>query len=124
MAAADDTAADAWIAALLRGDVEGLAPDLVFAEAANGFRGYVRAGELDHGDARTKLRLIVALPLRVASLRSLADDALVTALETGLSVYDACYVVLAAVSDATLVTADQRLAHAAPRAALLPHTFP
>jgi predicted nucleic acid-binding protein len=76
------------------------------------------------GDARTKLRLIVALPLRVASLRSLADDALVTALETGLSVYDACYVVLATAGDATLVTADQRLADAAPRAALLPHTFP
>jgi predicted nucleic acid-binding protein len=124
MAAVDDTAAEAWIAALVRGDVEGLVPDLVFAEAANGFRGYVRAGELDAADARTKLTLIVALPLRVASVRSLADDALTTALETGLSVYDACYVALAVAGGATLVTADRRLADSAPRAALLPDAHP
>jgi predicted nucleic acid-binding protein len=64
------------------------------------------------------------LPFRVASLRSLAADALERALELGLSVYDACYVVLADAADATFVTADRRLAAAVSRAAVLPETHP
>jgi predicted nucleic acid-binding protein len=75
-------------------------------------------------DAQTKLALIVALPLRVASLRSLTGEALTTALELGVSVYDACYVALAIAADATLVTADRRLADLAPRSALLPDAHP
>ena len=108
----------------MRGRVEGLAPDLVFAEAANALRGSVRAGRLDYADARAKLTLLVAVPLRIASLRSLVEDALATAVELNLSVYDACYVALATAADATLVTADRRLADAAPRAALLPDAHP
>jgi predicted nucleic acid-binding protein len=124
MVAADDTAAEAWVAAVIGGRVEGFAPDLVFAETANALRGYVRGGELAEDDARTKLSLIVELPLRVASLRSLAGDALTRALELDLSVYDACYVALADAADATLVTADRRLAAAVPRAAVLPDDHP
>jgi predicted nucleic acid-binding protein len=123
-AAADDTAAEAWIAALVNGEVEGLVPDLVFAETANALWSYVRAGQLAEDDARAKLALLVELPLRVASLRSLAGDALTRALELGLSAYDACYVVLADTADATLVTADRRLAGAVPRAAVLPDARP
>jgi predicted nucleic acid-binding protein len=104
--------------------VEGFVPDLVFAETANALRGYVRGGELAEEDARTKLSLIVELPLRVASLRSLSVDALAKSLELGLSVYDSCYVVLAEVADATLVTADRRLAAAIPQAAVLPDVHP
>jgi predicted nucleic acid-binding protein len=104
--------------------VEGFVPDLVFAEAANAFRGYARAGQLTEGDARAKLALLTELPLRVASLRTLAGDALVRALELRLSVYDACYVVLADAADATLVTADRQLAAAVPRAAVLPDAHP
>ena len=37
-----------------------------------------------------------------------------------MTVYDALYVVVADVVDATLVTADRRLADAAPRAELIP----
>ena len=124
MVAADDTAAEAWVAAVIGGRVEGFVPDLVFAETANALRGYVRGGELAEDDARTKLSLIVELPLRVASLRSLAGDALTRALELDLSVYDACYVALADAADATLVTADRRLAAAVPRAAVLPDDHP
>jgi predicted nucleic acid-binding protein len=123
-AAPDDSAAEAWVAALLSGDVEGIVPDLVFAETANAFRNYVRAGQLAHDDAGAKLHLIVELPLRVASLRSLADDALAKAVELGITLYDACYVVLAEAADATLVTADRRLARAVARAAVLPDVRP
>jgi predicted nucleic acid-binding protein len=96
----------------------------VFAETANAFRGYVRAGQLAEDEGRAKLALLLELPLRVASLRSLAADALATALELELSVYDSCYVVLASAADATLVTADRRLADVAPRAAVLPAATP
>jgi predicted nucleic acid-binding protein len=123
-AAADDPAAETWLAAVATGDVEGLVPDLAFAEAANAFRGYVRAGDLAADDARAKLALIVELPLKVASLRSLVLDALATALDRGVSVYDACYIVLAETADAPLVTADAQLARAATRAALLPDARP
>lgn len=96
----------------------------MFAEAANAFRTYVSTGVLSADDAHAKLSFLVELPLRVASLRSLAVDALEAALELRLSVYDACYVVLARAADATLVTADRRLARSAPRAAVLPRDGP
>lgn len=41
------------------------------------------------------------------------------ALARGLSVYDACYAVLAEAEDAVLVTADRRLAEAVTRAELI-----
>jgi predicted nucleic acid-binding protein len=106
------------------GEIDGLAPDLVFGEAANAFRSYVRSGVLHEEDARAKLAFLVELPLKIASLRSLAVDSLGAALEHGLSVYDACYVVLAEAADAVLVTADARLAQSSTRAALLPEAHP
>jgi predicted nucleic acid-binding protein len=101
-----------------------LVPDLVFAESASALLGYVRAGALSDEEAHAKLELLSELPLKIASLRSLAVDALERARGLGLSVYDACYVVLADAADATLVTADRRLARAAPRASLLPAAGP
>ena len=112
------------MAAVATGDVEGFVPDLVYAETANAFRSYVLAGALADEDARAKLAFVTELPLRIASLRSLAVDALGSALELGLNVYDACYLVLADAADAVLVTADQRLARAATRAVLLPDAAP
>jgi predicted nucleic acid-binding protein len=49
----------------------------------------------------------------------MAMASLARALETGLSAYDACYLVLADAADATLVTADRRLADAAAKAELI-----
>jgi predicted nucleic acid-binding protein len=70
------------------------------------------------------MRLILEVPLRVVSLRSLAVDALALAREIGLSVYDATYVLLTEATGATLVTADRRLAATAERAALIPNDGP
>ena len=49
----------------------------------------------------------------------LAEPAVGFAISQGLSVYDACYAVLAEAEDAVLVTADRRLAAAATRAELV-----
>ena len=70
------------------------------------------------------MRLILEVPLRVVSLRSLAVDALTLAREIGLSVYDATYVLLAEATGSTLVTADRRLATAVERVALIPDDGP
>jgi predicted nucleic acid-binding protein len=99
-------------------------PDLVYGEVANALLGYVRASQLAPADAQLALRLILELPLRTVSLRTLAADALAYANEIGLSAYDAAYVVLSEATSATLVTADRRLAATLDRVALLPDVGP
>ena len=76
--------------------------------------------ELAAADADEAMGLILEVPLRVVSLRSLAADALMLAQEIGLSAYDATYVLLTEATGATLVTADRRLAAAVGRVALIP----
>jgi predicted nucleic acid-binding protein len=100
------------------------APDLVYGEVANALLRYVRAGRLTGADADEAMRLILEVPLRVVSLRSLALDALMLAREIGLSAYDATYVLLAEATGATLVTADRRLAAAVDRVAVIPDDAP
>jgi len=58
-------------------------------------------------------------PFATETFRSLAVAAWIIANERGLSVYDACYVVLAETMGATLVTADRRLAAATADAVLI-----
>jgi predicted nucleic acid-binding protein len=120
----DEAAAAAWVEEAVWGRVRATVPDLVYGEVANALLGYVRAGRIAADDARNALRLILELPLRVVSLRTLAADALALAQEIGLSAYDAAYVLLSEASGATLVTADRRLAAAVERVALLPEDGP
>ena len=70
------------------------------------------------------MRLILEVPLRVVSSRSLAVDAFTLAYEIGLSAYDASYVLLTEATGSTLVTADRRLATAVDRVALIPDDRP
>jgi predicted nucleic acid-binding protein len=62
---------------------------------------------------------LVALPIESRRVREMAGAALNRARETGVSAYDACYLVLAEAAYATLVTADARLAAAARKAHLI-----
>ena len=68
---------------------------------------------------RARLSALLDLPIRSYELRELAAASLPRAVATGLSAYDACYLVLAEALDAVLVTADRRLAEAALQAELL-----
>jgi predicted nucleic acid-binding protein len=120
----EEVAAAAWVEAAVGGQVRATAPDLVYAEVANALLGYVRAGRMAPEDAGIALRLILELPLRTVSLKTLAADALALAQEIGLSAYDAAYVVLSEATSATLVTADRRLAETVKRVALLPDEGP
>lgn len=107
-----------WVARVRHGQVQGHTADLAFTEAANALLGYVRAGSLEPSDAVAMLEVLLMLPLRRHGAE-LATAALCAAVELGLSAYDGSYVALAESLDAPLVTADRRLADAAPAAELV-----
>lgn len=86
-----------------------IAPDLLPMEIANVV---VRAAR-QHGDASTHVALLRALEDLEIQLTSVDAGLVVsTALRTGLSAYDASYLVLARLLDIDLVTFDARLAEA------------
>lgn len=97
-----------------------MAPGHVHAEVANALRGYVRAGWVDPSTADARLSLALDLPLQLIPTSVLARQALALAMTRGVSAYDGLYLALALGFDATLVTADRRLAAAANKVALLP----
>jgi len=108
-----------WVDSVEKKNTEGLAPELVWLEIASALRRYVVSGAIDAPTGFEALGRILALPLSVHRLDTLAEPALARALDLGLSVYDASYLALAEVADAVLVTADRRLAQAAVRAELI-----
>jgi predicted nucleic acid-binding protein len=107
------------VAAVGRGEPVGVAPDLVWLEVGSAFAGYVRRGQLSGAQARRALAAVLRLPLRTTPSAALAAAAFAVALDRGLSVYDACYAVVAEVERAVLVTADRRLAEAVSSSELL-----
>jgi predicted nucleic acid-binding protein len=107
-----------WVARVRDGHVQGHTAELAFIEAANALLGYVRAGSLEPSDAVAVLEVLLMLPLRRHGAE-LATAAFSAAVELELSAYDGSYVALAESLDAPLVTADRRLAQAAPTAELV-----
>lgn len=115
----EDAAAETWMERVFDGRVSAVVPDLVHAEVANAFllEHRVHGARLD--EINLALGRFLALPLSVVSLEVIVADALLTADARDLSVYDACYVVLAEANDTVLVTADRKLAAACARSELL-----
>ncbi|HSC92181.1 MAG TPA: type II toxin-antitoxin system VapC family toxin [Gaiellaceae bacterium] len=94
-------------------------PALLNVEVANALLGYRRSDRLSLDDAAGVLHAVRALPVQRMPLRVLTTAALAVAVERGLSVYDACYVVVAEALEAPLLTADSRLADASDRSVLI-----
>jgi predicted nucleic acid-binding protein len=94
-------------------------PDLVWLEIANALKRRVTVAGMAEAHADAILTTTRRFPLEIRGLADLAQPALAASLAQGLSVYDAAYLVLAEALDATLVTADRRLAEAASRAELI-----
>ena len=119
---AEEPEAQRWLDAVAQGTVTAVAPDHVYAEIANALRGYVRGGWLDPSIADERLAAALDLPLTIVPSRVLTRQALALAVTRGISAYDGLYLALALGFDATLVTADRRLAAAAAggRVELLP----
>ena len=117
-AVAESPSAREWLARL-DADLHGHAPELIWIEVTNGLRRAVLAGIVETALARRFLGAALRLPITLRSHQDLALPAFDVALDRGLSVYDASYVVLAEALDAILVTADRTLASAAPEAELI-----
>jgi predicted nucleic acid-binding protein len=109
----------AWIERLQAGELEAVAPELIWAEVTSGLALEVRLRDLDAQLAAEALEALTALPLETRDLVSSAGAALAVAWSRGLSAYDAFYLALAEAADAVLVTADHKLANAATRAELI-----
>jgi predicted nucleic acid-binding protein len=85
-------------------------PPLLPVEVANVIRQRLRQDRLELGEARALLAQFLAIPLALKAPATLYDRALVLADRHNLpAVYDAHYVALAELLNATLWTADQRL---------------
>jgi predicted nucleic acid-binding protein len=94
-------------------------PTHLYVEVAHTLHRLHRNDRISHDRAFAALNALLTFPADVHPVESLLRGAWNTALATGLSVYDACYLVLAEALDAPLVTADRRLAAATPNAVLL-----
>jgi predicted nucleic acid-binding protein len=116
-----DPQAQGWLERVALGEVEITWPTLLYAEVAHALLRLHRAGRISLERARRSLDAVLSAPALARPLEPLVEPALRLALTRGLTVYDACYVVLAETLDAPLVTADRRLAQATPSAVLLTH---
>jgi predicted nucleic acid-binding protein len=108
------------VLSVTRGEVDAIAPDLIWTETANVLARYVRRRLLTPRVAAQGFARLRALPLVVHPVESFVDTVLAAAIRHRLSAYDACYLVLAEASGATLVTSDVVLARASRRGELLP----
>jgi len=88
--------------------VELWAPDLVYAEAASALRRLVQLGAIPGAAARRAVEQLPRLPITATGTAALLPA--VWDMRTFLTSYDACYVALAEVLDATFVTGEQGLA--------------
>ena len=86
-----------------------IAPDFVFVECANVLWKYIRRNNLSIANATSALRELRGLNIPLVPQRELLEDALLFAANTGVTVYDAMFCVLAQREDAELITADMAL---------------
>lgn len=91
------------------GEVELLAPDLIYPECGNILWKKVRRGEIEAADAREIADAMSELPLQIESARKLMPLALDIAIACGTTVYDSLYVSLANIYGTRVLTADQKL---------------
>jgi predicted nucleic acid-binding protein len=84
-------------------------PDLFFLECANILWKYVRRFEHDPEKARQDITSLRSLPLRTLAVTDLSEMSLDLAIEQDVSVYHACYAVLARELQLPFITADRKL---------------
>ena len=101
--------------ALFRGlvtdpELELFAPDLVYPECASALRKLVAIRAIPEAAGARAVAHLLELPLVITPTARLVSDA--WKLRDSLTIYDACYAVLAQKLGAALITADEKLAKA------------
>ncbi len=94
-------------------------PTHLYVEVMHALRRLHRNDRISYARAYTAINALLAFPADAHPVESLLRGAWNVSISRRLSVYDACYVVLAEALDAPLVTADRRLAAATANAVLL-----
>ena len=87
-------------------------PDLFYIECTNILLKYTRRFGRAREDSQADVADIKLLSLKSTSTAELMENALLLAMEKGLTAYDACYAVLAQKLEVPLVTADEQLSKA------------
>jgi predicted nucleic acid-binding protein len=100
--------AERLLAKVEKKDIDLLAPDLIYPEAGNILWKKQRLKELTRSEVEEITDAILSLPLKIESSQPLLPLALDIAVAYGITVYDAVYVSLAKVYEATLITADRK----------------
>ncbi|RLB80298.1 MAG: VapC toxin family PIN domain ribonuclease, partial [Deltaproteobacteria bacterium] len=94
----------------LRGVVSVVAPSFAVLEFVNALRKYVVRSVLSEDDVREAVRLLERAEVEYVSVGfDVLREALECALEWGVTVYDACYIVLARRFGVEVYTADEKL---------------
>ncbi|MDP6629920.1 MAG: type II toxin-antitoxin system VapC family toxin [Kiritimatiellia bacterium] len=104
---------EAFMRAVEYGENVAIAPELMLAEAGNVVSKKHRQGVLSAEEMNELVGLISRMPVRYISHRKLIVPAVDLAVDSGLTVYDALFLVLARQKSARLFTADMRLQKAA-----------
>jgi predicted nucleic acid-binding protein len=94
-------------------DLQLYAPDLLYPECVSALRKLVRLKAISASAGARAVDRLIRLPIAAASTAALMLDA--WQLRHSLTIYDACYVLLARRLDAPLLTADERLSRARSR---------
>ena len=103
-----------------RGNAIGVAPELMWAEAANVLLKKRALDELTDSEADELLSEIIRLPFRQESHIEILPRAFEIAAAESLSVYDSLFLSLAELRSGVVFTADQQLAKAAKKLRLWP----
>ncbi|GBC70139.1 hypothetical protein HRbin01_01847 [archaeon HR01] len=93
-----------------------LSPDLALKEVSNAILKRFRRGEMSKGEvdaALQALRALMGAALKIEEETKYVEEAIKVAMDRGITVYDAVYIVFSKSKNLRLMTADDRQARAA-----------
>lgn len=104
--------ARAFRAEVLGRRVSLFAPTQLHYEVVNLLRRSVRANRISRVAAQEAIAELLALPIQYTQAPDILQDALDLSLRLNLSFYDACYLLIAELSDGTLISDDRNMRRA------------
>jgi predicted nucleic acid-binding protein len=93
-----------------QGEIKLKAPDLIYPEAGNILWKKHRRKELSRAEVEEISGSIESLPISIEASKPLISLAIELGMAYGITVYDSLYMVVARISESTLITADRKLA--------------
>lgn len=103
---------DEILSRLADGNINLLAPDLLYPETGNILWKKRRLGELTHAEAEEIIEALTHVPIRIEESKPIIPLAVTIAMNSGITVYDAMYVAVANIYSTRMITADKKLVDA------------